>query len=116
MRSRLLALTAAVLLSALASLGAPAPKVKAKKSTPAPNLIAPDTLPHPFALFLAEMSGEGQKRVTYKATALGTHFFFEETPGVTVYVYDGKSYRREAFLKGATLSSAVAKYRKAAAK
>jgi len=54
--------------------------------------------------------------VAYKATALGTHFFFEETPGVTVYVYDGKSYRREAFLKGATLSSAVARYRKAAVK
>jgi hypothetical protein len=109
---RPLALAAAVLLSALPSFGATAPKAKAKKSSPAPNLIAPDTLPHPFALFLAELSGEGRKRVAYKATALGTHFFFEETPGVTVYVYDGKSYRREAFLKGATLSSAVARYRK----
>ncbi|MCU1244107.1 MAG: hypothetical protein JWN02_17 [Acidobacteria bacterium] len=116
MRSRPFVLVAAVLLSALSSLGATAPKAKAGKSSPAPNLIAPDTLPHPFALFLAELSGEGQKRVTYKATALGTHFFFEETPGVTVYVYDGKSYRREAFLKGATLSGAVAKYRKAATK
>jgi hypothetical protein len=116
MRSRSLVLTAAILLSALLSFGATAPKAKAKKSSPAPNLVAPDTLPHPFALFLAEMSGEGQKRVAYKATALGTHFFFEETPGVTVYVYDGKSYRRDAFLKGATLSSAVAKYRKVARK
>jgi len=113
MPSRLPACVAAVLLLALPAAGT-TPRVKAKKSSTNPNLVAPDALPHPIALFLADLSAEGRKRVSYKATALGTHFFFEESAGVTVYVYDGNGYRRETFLKGATLASAVAKYRKPA--
>ena len=45
-----------------------------------------------------------------KAIAVGTHFFFEESAGVTVYVFDGTDYKKERFLKGATLSSALKKY------
>ena len=43
---------------------------------------------------------------------LGTHFFLEEPSGVTVYVYDESvGYRKEAFLKGATLAKAMKKYK-----
>jgi hypothetical protein len=76
--------------------------------------IAPDTLPHSIAMFLSTLSSEGKQRVTFKAAAIGTHFFFEEQAGVTVYVFDGGGYRREAFLKGSTLGQAVRKYRRPA--
>ncbi len=77
--------------------------------TPA-RRIAPDTVPHPTALFLASMCGDGRRQVTFKAAAMGTHFFFEEPTGVTVYQYDGRGYRKQTFLKGYTLSRAIKKY------
>ena len=92
-----------VLFSALALLGAtPAPQ---------PKTLAPPTLPHPIAMFLANISNEGKQKITFKATAIGTHFFFEEPGGVTVYAYDGNDeYRKETFLKGYTLAKALKKY------
>ncbi len=75
-----------------------------------PRRIAPEIVPHPTALFLASLSGDGRQQVTFKAAAMGTHFFFEEPTGVTVYSYDGHGYRRETFLKGFTLSKAIKKY------
>lgn len=63
-------------------------------------------------MFLSSLSNSGARRVTFKATALGTYFFLEESAGVTVYVYDGVGYRREKFLKGATLEKAVRAYTK----
>jgi len=76
----------------------------------APKAIAPPTLPHPVAMFLANLSSGGKQRVTFKAAASGTHFFFEESAGVTVYVFDGGGYRKETFLKSATLASAMKRY------
>lgn len=89
------ALAAVVLLTAAAS----------------PKTLAPATLPHPIAMFLANMSSEGKQKVTFKAAAIGTRFFYEEDAGVTVYAFDGKSeYRKETFLKGFTLAKALKKY------
>lgn len=76
----------------------------------APKRIAPETVAHPTAMFLASLSGDGRQAVTFKAAAMGTHFFFEEPTGVTVYTYDGVGYRREIFLKGFTLSRAIKRY------
>ena len=73
--------------------------------------VAPDVVPHPTAMFLASLSGDGRQQVTFKAAAMGTHFFFEEPTGVTVYAYDGRGYRRQTFLKGYTLTKAIKKYR-----
>jgi len=73
--------------------------------------IAPEVVPHPTAMFLASLSGDGRQQVTFKAAAMGTHFFFEEPAGVMVYAYDGRDYRRQTFLKGYTLSKAIKKYR-----
>jgi len=65
-----------------------------------------------MALFLGGLSKSGQEKVTFRASARGTHFFFEEAAGVTVYVYDATvGYRKETFLKGATLAMALKKYR-----
>jgi len=75
-----------------------------------PRRIAPETVAHPTAMFLASLSGDGRQAVTFKAAAMGTHFFFEEPTGVTVYTYDGVGYRREIFLKGFTLSKAIKRY------
>ena len=75
-----------------------------------PKAIAPTTMPHPVAMFLSSLSSGGKQRVTFKAAAAGTHFFFEEAAGVTVYVFDGAGYRREAFLKSATLAGAMKRY------
>ena len=61
-------------------------------------------------MFLANLSAGGKQKVTFKAAAAGTHFFFEEPAGVTVYVYDGTGYNKEAFLKSATLASALKRY------
>ena len=77
----------------------------------APRRLAPDMVAHPTAMFLASLSGDGRQQVTFKAAAMGTHFFFEEPTGVTVYAYDGRGYRRQTFLKGYTLSKAIKKYR-----
>lgn len=65
-----------------------------------------------MAMFLGELSHDGKEKVTFRASALGTHFFFEEPAGVTVYVYDETvGYRKETFLKGSTLAKAMKKYR-----
>jgi len=76
----------------------------------APKPVAPDTLPHSSALFLAGLANDGKRTVTYRAMARNTHFFLEEPAGVTVYVYDGNGYKKEAFLRGVKLERAVKKY------
>lgn len=74
--------------------------------------MAPPTIAHPMAMFLGELSHDGKEKVTFRASALGTHFFLEEPAGVTVYVYDETvGYRKETFLKGSTLAKAMKKYR-----
>ena len=79
--------------------------------SPAPKVVAPESFPHSVALFLSSLSNDGRQRIAFKAAALGTHFFFEETTGVSVYIYDGIGYKRQAFLKGFTMGQALAKYR-----
>lgn len=78
----------------------------------APKPVAPDTLAHASALFLAGLANDGKRTVTYRATARNTRFFLEEPAGVTVYVYDGGEYKKEAFLRGVKLERAVKKYSK----
>ena len=89
---------AALLLLAVAASAAP------------PKAIAPPSVPHSVAMFLSTLSSDGKQKVTFKAAASGTHFFFEESAGVTVYVFDGDGYRKETFLKSATLASAMKRY------
>ena len=72
--------------------------------------VAPAEIPHAVAMFMASLAGDGKTKVTYSATARGTHFFFAEDGGVTVYTFDGASYRRSEFLKGYTLAKAIRKY------
>jgi len=72
--------------------------------------VAPPAVPHPVAMFLSSLSSGGKQKVTFKAAASGTHFFFEEPSGVTVYVFDGDGYRKEAFLKSGTIASAMKRY------
>lgn len=80
--------------------------------TASAKTIAPATIPHPMAMYLGTLSNDGKERVTFRAAAMGTHFFLEEPSGVTVYVYDAKvGYRKESFVKGATLAKAMRKYR-----
>ncbi len=76
----------------------------------APKAVAPPTVPHPVAMFLTSLSSDGKQRVTFKAAAAGKRFFFEEPAGVTVYLYDGAGYTKEAFLKSATLATALKRY------
>ena len=71
---------------------------------------APETIPHSVAMFMATLAGDGKTKVTYTAAARGTHFFFEESGGVTVYSFDGDGYRKSEFLKGYTLAKALKKY------
>jgi hypothetical protein len=92
---------------AVALLVAAAPKPAPK---PAPSATAPGTIAHPMAMFLAKMSNA--KKVTFSARAVGKRFFLEETAGVSVYAFNGNDYRREAFLKGATLAQAIKRYDK----
>lgn len=74
--------------------------------------VAPPTIPHPIAMYLQGLSKDGKQAVTFRASAVGTHFFLEEPAGVTVYVYDESvGYRKETFLKGSTLAKAMKKYR-----
>src|SRR5436190_23471014 len=75
-----------------------------------PKTVAPATVPHPVAMFLASLSSSGKQAVTFKAAAAGTRFFFEEPAGVTVYVYDGAGYKKEAFIKAAKLPAAMKRY------
>jgi len=77
-----------------------------------PKIVAPEVVAHPTAMFLASLSGDGRQQVTFKAAAMGTHFFFEEPSGVTIYEYDGRSYRKERFMKGATLTKALKQFAK----
>jgi hypothetical protein len=64
-----------------------------------------------MAMFLGALSKDGKEKVTFRATALGTHFFLEEPEGVTVYLYDVTvGYRKETFLRGSTLAKALKKY------
>jgi hypothetical protein len=88
------------------------PKKKKPAPTPpaAPRVFAPDTIPHPQAMFLAGLCKEGKERLTLKAAAYGKHFFIEEPSGVTVYAYDGSGYRKETFLAKLTLEKAMKKY------
>ena len=74
-----------------------------------PKSAAPEMIPHGAALFLASLSNDGKQTVTFRAQAVGTHYFFEEPGGVSVYVYDGAEYRRETFLKNANLAAAIKK-------
>ena len=78
---------------------------------PARSTVAPESMPHSVAMFLSTLSSDGKQRVAFKATAIGTHFFFEENTGVSVYIFDGVGYRRREFLKGLTLGQALQKYR-----
>jgi hypothetical protein len=94
---------AVVSLAVLCAAAPPAP-------APKPKLIAPDAFPHAVAMFMSGLSSDGKQRVQYKASAFGTHFFFEEPTGVSVYQFDGIGYRRQSFLKGNTLGQALAKY------
>ncbi|HEV3484890.1 MAG TPA: hypothetical protein VG106_05750 [Vicinamibacterales bacterium] len=72
--------------------------------------LAPQTLPHPIALFLDDLSNEGRRRVTFRAHAVGTRFFFEEPTGVTIYQFRAGRYVKENYLAGATLANAMAQY------
>ena len=83
--------------------------IAASAATP-PKAIAPPSVSHPVAMFLTGLCSGGKQKVTFKAAAAGTHFFFEENAGVTVYVFDGSGYRRETFIKSATLASAMKRY------
>jgi hypothetical protein len=94
---------------------AAAPKKNArspqKKKTPPPVVhVSPDQIPHPIALFLRTLSNDGTRTVTFKATAIGTRFFFEENGSVTVYKFENGVYVRERFAKGVKLAAAVKKY------
>lgn len=75
-----------------------------------PAVFAPEAVPHSIALFLGSLSDDGGRQVTFKATAVGVRFFFEEPGGVTVYRFVGGRYVKEEFLKGSTLNRAVKKY------
>ena len=96
--------TAILLLFVTLSLSAAAPKKK-----PVPN-IAPADIPHSIAQFLRSLSNDGGRAVTFKASASGTRFFFEEPTGVTVYRYANGKYVKETFLAGAKLGTAVKRY------
>ncbi|HEX8616683.1 MAG TPA: hypothetical protein VF911_03760 [Thermoanaerobaculia bacterium] len=89
---------------------AAAPKKTKAKTPAAPATIAPADFDHANALFLKELSGSGTRQVTFRATAAGTRFFFEEKSGVTVYRFNGKRYVKETFLRGSTLANAVKQY------
>jgi hypothetical protein len=78
----------------------------------AARTIAPPAIPHPMAMYLQSLSNDGKDKVTFRASAEGTHFFLEEPAGVTVYVYEESvGYRKEVFLKGSTLAKAMKKYK-----
>ncbi|HVR41468.1 MAG TPA: hypothetical protein VMU84_20400 [Thermoanaerobaculia bacterium] len=98
-----------LLATTLPLLAAPKAKPAAPKAKPVVS-VAPKEFPHPIALFLASLSAEGKNQVTFKASAVGMRFYFEEPTGVTVYVWDNGEYRKEEFLKGMNLAKAVKRY------
>jgi hypothetical protein len=98
--------SAILLLFVTLSLSAAAPKKKPVAT------IAPADIPHSIAQFLRSLSKDGGRAVTFKASASGTHFFFEEASGVTVYRYVNGKYVKERFLAGTKLGTAVKRYAK----
>ncbi|HEU4889440.1 MAG TPA: hypothetical protein VFV49_16265 [Thermoanaerobaculia bacterium] len=83
----------------------------APKKQPAAT-IAPADIPHSIAQFLRSLSKDGGRAVTFKASASGTRFFFEEPGGVTVYRYVNGKYVKETFLAGKKLPAVVKQYAK----
>ncbi len=77
-----------------------------------PAAVAPEVLSHPIAMFLNELSNDGKRQVTFRASASGTRFFLEEASGVTVYRFANGRYVKEKFLPGARLASAMKRYPK----
>jgi hypothetical protein len=98
--------TAILVLFVSLSLSAAAPKKKPVAT------IAPGDIPHSIAQFLRTLSKDGGRAVTFKASASGTRFFFEEPTGVTVYRYVNGHYVKEAFLAGSKLPTVVKRYAK----
>src|SRR5687768_4034782 len=80
----------------------------APKSVP----VAPEVISHPIALFLNELSNDGKRQVTFKASAIGTRFFFEEASGVTVYRFANGRYVKEKYLPGTRLAGAIKRFPK----
>jgi hypothetical protein len=74
--------------------------------------IAPPVFAHPIAMFLSDLSNDGKRQVTFRASAFGTRFFFEERAGVTVYKFVNGQYVKEAFVVGVKLQSAMKRYEK----
>jgi len=97
---------AIVLLLLTLSLSAATPK----KEQPTGSAYVPAEVPHAVAQFLRGMSKDGARSVTFKASATGTHFFFEDAAGVTVYQFTNGHYTKTAFLPGTKLSAAMKKY------
>ena len=56
----------------------------------APKPVAPATLAHASALFLAGLANDGKRTVTYRAMARSTYFFLEEPAGAPVPDRQGK--------------------------
>ncbi|HEY0144275.1 MAG TPA: hypothetical protein VGF48_25540 [Thermoanaerobaculia bacterium] len=100
-------ITVVLLLTLAVTAGAAAPK---KKTPPRPVTHAPQQLPHSIATFLRTLSSDGSHQVTFKATAYGHRFFFEEPSGVTVYRFENGDYVRAEFLRGVKLQAAVKRY------
>jgi hypothetical protein len=99
-------LIALLLLIASVSVAAPA-----KKKPKAPATVAPSSVAHPIALFLTQLSSEGKRQVTFRASALGTRFYFEESAGVTVYQFVDGQYVKEIYLPGVNLAIAMKRYK-----
>jgi len=72
--------------------------------------IAPAEVEHPIALFLNQLSNSGKRQVTFRASAIGTRFFFEEAAGVTIYRFVNGKYVKERFLAGTKLATAMKRY------
>jgi hypothetical protein len=110
----LLMLTAIPLVAAAPSKAAAAkPSARsapAKKTVPV--FAAPGAIPHTIAMFLTDLSRDGEQKVTYRATAVGTRLFFETGSNVTVYGYNAheNAYMMESFLPSTTLEAALRKY------
>jgi hypothetical protein len=83
-----------------------------KKKSSGPTPIAPSTMTHANALFLGDLSNDGARQVTFRATAIGTHFFLEEPAGVTVYRYADGKYVKEEFVRNAKIPAVVKRYAK----
>jgi hypothetical protein len=79
-------------------------------AAPKKAVIAPAEVEHPIAMFLNQLSNSGKRQVTFKASAIGTRFFFEEPAGVTIYRFVNGKYVKERFLAGAKLASAMKRY------